>query len=90
MFLLITFANFIFDIFVLIYLVVNKDNDNDVIVLILLACEGILSSMLYYIGTLILPFDIGKIILLKENKKVFGQIFGVITAFKYICDCVVI
>jgi hypothetical protein len=88
LFIIILAINLTFDLGVVLYLAIKEPKVD--IVIILISMEGILSSLLCYIGTFILPFDIGKIILLKQNRKLFGSIFGLITAFKYVVDGVII
>lgn len=79
--------NFIVDIIVLITLLF-KFNDN--VQVFILMIEGTFSALLYYLGTVILPFDLGKIMLLRSNTKIFGQVFGLVTAFKFIAVCFIL
>lgn len=57
---------------------------------ILLLCVNGLSSLLYFIGNYILAADAAKVILKQQNRKAFGQIFGLLIATKYIFDSIVI
>ena len=80
--------NFAFDLVVLVSFIVG--NESVVVQVILLGVEGVISSLLCYMGTVVLSFDIGKIILLKYNMKIYGQVFGLIQAFKYVSDSILI
>lgn len=88
LFLLLIVVNIVFDIVVLIVFINGTSAPSTEV--LLLCFEGGISSLIFYMGTFILPVDVGKIILLRKNKKAFGQILGLITAFKYLMDSILI
>ena len=61
--------NFVIDSVVMLSLVFEPSYTVKALILML---SGGTSSLLYYLGATLLPFDLGKIMLLKFNVKVFG------------------
>ena len=61
LFVWILFLNFFISVMVLISINFTENVTTKVFILMV---DGIFSSLLYYLGTTILPFDLGKIILL--------------------------